>query len=138
MHSLNNHEQLLLAQQTLEKAQEAIVWTDMEGRLLYTNPKTCDLLGYSNEELLQKSVSDLDPDYSPEAIREICEKIKTEGAFSLETRIHHKNGAFIPVDIVINYIKFNHNEFASAFIRDISRRKKSKPSLRIPAKNLVF
>jgi PAS domain S-box-containing protein len=43
-----------------QSAGDAIFVHDMSGRILYANQASCRRLGYSQEELLQMRVSDLD------------------------------------------------------------------------------
>ena len=45
----------------LEQAADAIFMRDESGRILEANQKACQSLGYSREELLAKSIWDIDP-----------------------------------------------------------------------------
>ncbi len=43
-------------------------------------------MGYSREEFLSMSVSDLDPDYTPEEWAEHYKKLKEKGSFRVDSR----------------------------------------------------
>ena len=57
-------EKLLITQYTLENVSDCIHWIEPDGHLAYVNKSSCNLLGYSNEELISMSVIDIDPDYT--------------------------------------------------------------------------
>ena len=57
-------EALRLTQFALDHAGDAAIWLDRHGHVVYANAASCELLGYSRDELLTLSVSDYDPDVS--------------------------------------------------------------------------
>lgn len=46
----------------MEQAADTIFLHDETGRILDVNRKVCQSLGYSREELLSKSIADIDPE----------------------------------------------------------------------------
>ena len=59
-------ETLRLTQFALDHAGDAAIWLDRDGHVVYANAASCELLGYSRDELLTLSVSNYDPDVSPD------------------------------------------------------------------------
>ena len=54
----------LLAKFTFERSSDAIFWVNSTGRFQSANKTACTYLGYTREELLHMSVSDISPAYS--------------------------------------------------------------------------
>ena len=67
-------EELRLTQFALDHAGDAAMWLDRNGHVVYANAASCELLGYSRDELLTLSVSDYDPDVSPDDLARAFER----------------------------------------------------------------
>ncbi|MFH1256168.1 MAG: PAS domain-containing sensor histidine kinase [Candidatus Diapherotrites archaeon] len=84
----------------VEHSNDAILSLDLLGNFRFVNQKTCDLLGYSGEELLGRHFSKVVlPKYLPQCVFLIQRLIwgKKPVMFSLEIRA--KNGEVIPIEI---------------------------------------
>ncbi len=57
---------LLLAQFTVDHGAMPTFWIGPDARFLRVNDAACRSLGYSREELLSKTVHDVDPEFPPE------------------------------------------------------------------------
>ena len=114
---------LLLTQFVFDNAGDAIYWMRPDSKIIKVNDAACQMLGYSEEEMLKLSVPDIDPFFSYEVCTDYFEKIRQEGSLIFETIQQAKDGRLIPVEIRANYIKFGDSEFNCAFCRDISERK---------------
>lgn len=123
-------EALRLSQFSIEKAADSIFWMDFDGRLLYVNEAGCRSLQYSLEELQQMTVFDIDPIFLRERWQEHSERLRREGSFVIKTCHRRKNGETFPVEISINYIKYDSKEYNFAFARDITERKRAEETLR--------
>jgi len=100
------------------------------GRFLDVNNKACETLGYTQEELLNMSVKDIDetiPDDSDwtEHIKEVRKK----GYIVLESRHKHKDSTTFPVEINVKLITQEKEEFIIAVARDITERKQAAEKL---------
>ncbi len=106
--------------------------TDASGRILEANESICRMHGYSREELLRLSISDIEADETPEEtaahIREMIEK----GHVQFEARHKRKDGSIANVEVSILHVATLGERFF-AFIRDITERKKVEAELRIAA-----
>ncbi len=124
------NEQLRLTQFSMDRAPEAILWMDAEARFFYVNEAACQLLGYSREELLSMSVPDIDPNFSALGWSEHWKELKSHNSFTLESTTRSHDGRLFPVEISVNYLEFNAQEYNCAFVRDISDRKQAELALR--------
>jgi two-component system, sensor histidine kinase and response regulator len=121
--------ELRLAQFSLEHASDAIEWVDSQGRIFYANEAACRSLGRSREELLSLSISDIGPLFQKEAWGQHWEQLKGRGSMSFETQHQTKQGEVFPVEVTANYLEFDGQEYAFAFVRDISERKRAEEEL---------
>ncbi len=124
-------EALRLTQFSVERAADATYWVAPDGRILYVNDAACHCLGYSREELLSKTVSDLSPNYPPEKWAAHWERIKGAGSLTFESHDLTKDGRLVPVEISANYLEFGGKEYCFAFVRDITERKRGEEALRL-------
>lgn len=107
----------------MDHAQDMIFWVDTTGKIIYANQTTCNKLGYTSEELLQKSVLDISP-HSTVDYPKHWEELKKVGAIEFESVHQTKDGRELPVSIVANYMNFQGREFNCGFVRDLSAKKK--------------
>ncbi len=117
---------LQLTQFAVDRAADAIFWMGPDARFFYVNDEACRSLGYSREELLSMTVHDIDPNFPEEVWPAHWEQIKQRGSFTIESSHSAKDGRVFPVEIILNYLKFNSNEYSCAFARNITERKKAE------------
>ena len=119
---------------TFEQAAVGIAHVSPEGRFLRINRKFCDIVGYSEEEMLPLTFQDIThPDdlfADLEYVRQVLNgKIET---YSLDKRYYRKDGSTVWVNLTVSLV-FDRggspNYFVSV-IKDISERKKAEEALR--------
>ncbi len=103
--------------------------SDTNGRLVDANDSICQILGYSREELLVKSVSDIEVTETKEEIAEHVEKVIKGGYGRFETKHRCKDGRIVDVEVSANYLDVANGQFF-VFVRDITERKKAEEELR--------
>jgi PAS domain S-box-containing protein len=118
-----------LAQVSIEKAGEAIFWIDKCGHFVNANEAGCRHLGYTKNELLSLSVSDIDPKFPKEKWAEQWERLKKKKTVSFETLHRHKSGRIFPAEVRLNYIRIGDKEYHFAFASDISSRNKVESTI---------
>lgn len=118
---------LLLSRYALDHAGDSILWIDVNsGKFKYANEKSWTTLEYSQEELLELHVFDIDPNITKESWKQLSGKIIKEGILNFESSNKRKSGVLFPIEITASYIKFGEIEHIIAFTRDISERKKNE------------
>jgi len=123
-------EDMQLAQFAMEHAPINITFVDEHARICYANKTACDTLGYSKEEMLEKSIPDIDPLFPMEIWNQHWEELKSNKSVPVETQHQRKNGECFPIEVVANYIEFGDRALNVAFDFDISERKRSEETIR--------
>ena len=103
---------------------------DLKGRILQVNHSACEHLGYSQEELLQMTVADID---TPEFAASVAENIKVlqeQGRLVAETAHIHRDGTVIPVELSARMIDYEGQPAVLSVARDITERKRAETTLR--------
>lgn len=116
-------------QYAVDHATDGIFVIGHDGYFLDVNESACRRLGYTKQELLTKSVMDIDPDFPQETWNAFWEEFKQTKLLRLETRHRGKSGEVYPVEVVANYILHEGEELDYAFVRDITERKESEAAL---------
>ncbi len=114
----------------LENAAEAIFMHDIAGRFLYVNPRACDYLGYSQQELLTMNVADIQMRFSARELDQIWQQM-TYGHSEVFRGIHRrKDGSTLPVEMTISVFSTDLQQRFLAVVRDISERLKTEEQLK--------
>ncbi len=113
----------------LDKVHEAAYLMD-EVRLCYVNEEACRRLGYTRGELLEMSVSDIDPDFPAERWSNHWRDLKMQQSLTFESRHRTRDGRIFPVEISANYFEFGGRAYNLALVRDITDRKRVEEEVR--------
>jgi len=106
---------------------------DLNGRLTFANQKSCEMLGYTESELVGRTIPELT---FPEDLKhhwELFERVRAEGRpFETEKRLIRKDNSLIWVNISASPIRdaTGKLESAVAVILDITERKRAEKALR--------
>jgi len=95
------------------------------GKFIDVNPAYCQLVGYTRDELILMSISDIEYIETKEDIKQRTETVIKTGHQRFETIHKHKNGNLIHVEISTSYFPLLESEFV-VFIHDITQRKKDE------------
>jgi len=60
-----HEDRLKLTQFAVDRMSDSMLWLDESAKVYYANDSACKALGYAREELLQKHIFDIDPDFPP-------------------------------------------------------------------------
>ena len=113
-----------LAQFTIERADDAIIWHDCDANIRHVNPAACDLLGYSREELVGMTIQDINPNSTPKTWAKFWKELQEKKVLVFEEDHPTRDGRIVPREVKVNFIEFEGREYAVAFNRDISQRRK--------------
>jgi len=119
----------------LESLAEGVVVVDEKGKIVTTNERLCQMLGYTRAEILDKYLDMLLPERLVD---------KHQGHFSrffrapnirpmgqgLELVAQRKDGKELPVEISLSHIQTGNGQLAFAFVTDITVRKNIENELR--------
>ncbi|WP_192821340.1 PAS domain S-box protein [Rufibacter sp. LB8] len=131
--SINDITQRKLAEQrlrfadfSLERASESFLWTGPDAQILRVNKAICQLLGYSEREMLDLTLFHLAPVLQGKSWQDIWQRLQQQESITLETELQHKNGQLRPVEIHLNFFIYERESFSFISCREISERKQSE------------
>ena len=112
-----------------ETAKDAIFLTDETGRFVDVNEAACNSLGYSREELLKLSISEIDTEPTGyEEFRKVRKGMAKESTFEVNQR--KKDRTLLPVEVTGNFFEIGGRRFSLAIARDITERKQAEDQIR--------
>ncbi|MEO5930248.1 MAG: PAS domain S-box protein, partial [Candidatus Kapaibacterium sp.] len=126
-------EELKIFRSLMEQSNDALFVTDpVLGRFLDVNEIAHRRLGYTREQLLLLSVSDIE-DSVPgiEEWRNHVESLRNGGSRIVEGRHRRRDGTTYPAEVSIKLITVGDREFVVAVVRDITERKRVEEELKI-------
>lgn len=101
--------------------------TDEKGNLLDVNDAYCSMSGYTKEELLNLSVTDIEVIEKPEEIAERIQRIIEFGTNQFESKHKAKDGRVFNIEVSMGFL--NSKKQIIAFVRDITDRKLAEQEL---------
>ncbi|WP_286265734.1 sensor domain-containing protein [Thalassotalea atypica] len=118
----------VLLNHLVNKSNDAIYVVDPEyGHFLNCNQLAHQRLGYSKEELLKLSVSDINLSFNIKGKwEELYQRVKLKENIVTESSHTRKDGTELPVEASISLTEFNEKDYFLAIVRDISRRKQKE------------
>ena len=120
-----------LMQFSIDCAADAAFYICRDGSFFYVNQAASQSLGYPREQMLTRmNIQDIDPSFTKAFWSLHWQEVKQRGSLKFETQHRTKDGRLFPVEVTLNYLKFNEQEYNCAFVRDISARKRAEAALR--------
>ena len=128
-------EHALRLQRIIEAAMDAVIVADEQGRILEWNPQAESLFGWSRDEatgkLLHQTI--IPPEHRAAHLRGI-ERLVETGKTSIigkrvETTAQDRDGRQLPVELTIARLHQSRGWLFSAFIRDLSEKKRVEKAL---------
>ncbi len=128
---------LRLTQFSMDRAVDGIFWILPSAEIVYVNDAACRILGYAREELIGKTVPDIDPSFPAEAWPAHWEDLKQNGSLKIESTHRTKDGRPLTTELTVNYIVYEDEEYNCAIMRDMTDRKQIEEALRRRDRQLV-
>jgi PAS domain S-box-containing protein len=121
----------------VEQAEEGIVLYDISSRqVLEANPAYCRLLGYSCEEMLERTLYDIVA-HDRESIDRNLDRIVRKGYHFIGQRQHRrKDGMLVEVEVNVNCVTYGGAEVMCVLVRDITARKRAEAAMRRQSERL--
>ncbi len=114
-----------------ETANDMIALVDQEGRFNYVNPVMCEMLGYSNEEMLKTNITDIDRSLAPTRFREVFDRVTKEKLQPFRAKWQCRNGQSVMVEVSISDFEFEGQHYLCTNTRDITERVAAEQELKI-------
>lgn len=119
----------------LEASLDAVITIDEFSRILEFNPSAERIFGYLKGEVLGKSLAEqlITPEHR-EALRQGIQNYLRTGqgpvlGKHMEMKAVHKNGTLFPVELAVTPIEISGRRLFTAYIRDITERKRAEEEL---------
>jgi len=100
------------------------------GKFIEANSEAGAMLGYSRQELLVFTPTDIEKESSDIIINKRINELKSKGVSESETRIKHRNGNLIDVEVKAIAINYNGEPAILNITRNITERKVAEQALR--------
>lgn len=118
-----------LTQIALDRAADPVLCSTSDGRICYANQAACHLLGYSQSEILQLTVIDIDAQLSATEWPLHWQELKHQNYLTFECSYTTKSGVSLPVEVKVNYLEYAGCEYRWAIARDICDRQLAESTL---------
>ena len=124
-------ERLSTTQFAIDQVGIGIAWNDCQsGRFLYANAEACRQLGYSAEALLERTVSDINPNFPVQAVQDLAARLRiSHEPMQIETEHRRLDGSSYPVEVRVYLHQLGNEEFFIVFWQDVSTRKETEMRL---------
>jgi PAS domain S-box-containing protein len=115
-----------------EAAKDGILILDVDtGRITDVNPFLFQLLGFSREEMLGKTVGELSPFKDIESNKVMLERLQNEGYVRYENLpLETRDGRRIAAEFVCNVYPAGDHNVIQCNVRDITKRKQAEDEIR--------
>lgn len=126
--AMEKSEKRLIA--VMDQAPDAFFMHDINGRIIDVNKKAYQSLGYTKEELLTKTIADIDPEAISKGKDKLWSQVIKGETFVFESHHKRKDGSFFPVEISLGAIFLDHETLIFGIAKDISERKKAEEKIK--------
>lgn len=110
----------------MQTSMDGCTVVDVHGRYLEVNDAYCQMMGYSREELLTMTISDVEAVESQEETARHIQQIMALGQDRFETRLRRKDGQLVDVEVSAHFMSDRESPCFFSFERDITQRKQSE------------
>ncbi|WP_243544895.1 PAS domain S-box protein [Pseudodesulfovibrio tunisiensis] len=113
-----------------DAAANAVLVHDMKGRFLDANQAACRTLGYTRQELLERSITDLERDNYMRRLPSLLRRIEREGHAAFESTHTTREGRQFPVAVNATLVKYDGDKAVMIVVRDITDRLLAEEAMR--------
>ena len=101
----------------------------LPGKFIEVTDCACAQLGYTREELLQKSPRDIDPHFDPAQLGGLVSQLLAQKEIRFQTEHQAKDGRRIPVEISSRLFEEDGQTMVLSVVRDLTERKAAEAAL---------
>ncbi len=117
---------LQITQHSVDNSHTAIFWITPKGEFAYVNQAACDLVGYTEPDLLELNAADLGVGYNDS----FWQQVKNRQSVTYQTKARRGDDTEVPVLLSASYFEFNGQEYVLAFLTNISDQVRAETALR--------
>jgi PAS domain S-box-containing protein len=114
--------ELELSDYVIKNAPLEIYYINLDGNIKFTNKKVNSLLGYSQTDLLNINLTEINPNMNKRSFAHILKSLahSKDGTISIETVHKKRNGNTYPVSVSLAKIEFDKSEYIIGYAQDIT------------------
>jgi PAS domain S-box-containing protein len=112
----------------LETTWDGFLVVDHSGYFLMVNESYCTMTGYSKNELLAMSLSEIEADETPYEIANRMKRVINNKSELFETHHRRKDGSLLEIEVSVSWLDYGGGRFI-CFCRDITERKLAESRL---------
>ena len=133
------HESELQFETLFNNTSCGLLFADPEtARFIECNPRICEMLGYSREELKQLSIQDIHREEDlPEVQKEFRKLLKNERSRDMSYQIKRKDGSLFDASITNFWIRFKGEDCMVGAFHDVTGNIKTEQALRLEKEKLA-
>ena len=113
----------------MEHTADALFVYDPEGRIFDVNRRACDTLGYTREELLSLSITDVETVFLPGGLAGLWRRLASDEPVTAEGIQRRKDGSTFPAEVRVGLEESDGRRLALSVARDITERKQAEEAL---------
>ena len=110
-------------------ANDIILFTDHDWRIVEANDRAVAAYGYSHDELQRLTLHDLRTPEGRKAFDREAKQVDAQNGMVVEAVHQRKDGSAFPVESSMRTVEFEGKHFHQAIIRDITERKRAEAEL---------
>jgi PAS domain S-box-containing protein len=114
---------LAVFRQMADMSNDAFYLCDARGRFLYVNDRSTSSIGYTRDELLTMSVSDISPEFPPDRMADLVRELRHGPIAPFETHNRHKDGSLVAIEVSVAHLEIDGADYMFGVVRDIRERK---------------
>ncbi len=126
----NAEHRLQVTQFGIDHARVGIYQVEEDGTIIYANHYAASSLGYSSEELVGKSLFDINQTFVSNSFCQHRLETKAKGSNTTVSIHRRKDGTEFPVEVTVNYLQYKDKMLSFFFVKDITERQQAEEALK--------
>lgn len=98
-----------------------VMWITEEGEIVYANQSLCKQLGYTEKELFELSIYEVNPRLTREKWQSHWKEVTESGTVNFTTIHQRKNGAMYDVEVSAQFFSNNRKNIICAIVNEITQ-----------------
>jgi PAS domain S-box-containing protein len=122
-------QQVQLTQQFLDAIDQGYLLINRKGKIVDVNPAYCEIMEYSRDELLTRTITELRPDITQEEEEDFIAKIIEKGNLAFQTQHETSGGEIKDLEARTTAFELNGSTMIAGFVRDVTRERLAQKEL---------